>query len=159
MSEKHLGSQMHDHINADPGVERTVAQDWAVWSRSIGLIALPYLEELLRENAHIKQASVCSGDGLNLVSLGLSEEQVGHFAALASSVFGVAGALGAVTNDDAAAETSVEITAGGLRTALHRVDVRDVGQLIVVATAEGDDDVAGKVRELSGTLKTFLEGN
>lgn len=67
-------------------------QDWNDWSSAIGHAVLPKFLELKDRLPSMTAAMLCTADGLNLCAVGVSEEQVGHLAALNSSLYAVAAA-------------------------------------------------------------------
>lgn len=70
--------------------DEAALEEWRARTERLGLAAAPHLEALLDEVPHTISAVVCTGDGINLCSVGLYEEGVGPSAALASSVHSVA---------------------------------------------------------------------
>jgi predicted regulator of Ras-like GTPase activity (Roadblock/LC7/MglB family) len=72
------------------GVEDYIAQDWDLWSRSLGSYIQPNLEHLVEDVPTMTSVLFCTADGLNLCTLGVSERDVGRLAALTSSIFSVA---------------------------------------------------------------------
>lgn len=163
MSTEHVttvGSSMTD-ADAEVGLIEAIAADWATWSRSLGMISLPYLQRLADDVPELTTAMICSGDGLNLAALGVDGELTGRLAALSSSLFGVAGAHREVTNGEHAdSSTMVNIAGEHTQSVLLRMDVDNVGQLVLVAVAE--DVTLGllvvAVRNTADTLRRFLEG-
>ena len=61
-------------------------------SLALGRHFLPCIEKMATRISHLHCAMLCTPDGFNLCSLGLSEEQVGKMAALSSSLFSVGAA-------------------------------------------------------------------
>lgn len=156
-----VGSAMTD-VHAEPGLNDAIAADWATWSRSLGMIALPYLRRLADDVPELTAGMVCSGDGLNLAALGVDGGLTGRLAALSSSLFGVAGAHRQVTSgSDDDGSTMVNITGDHTQAVLLRMEVKNVGQLVIVAAAE--DVTLGvlvvAVRRAADALKQFLEGS
>lgn len=156
-----VGSAMTD-VHAEPGLNEEIAADWATWSRSLGMIALPHLRRLAEEVPELTAGMVCSGDGLNLAAIGVDSGLTGRLAALSSSLFGVAGAHRQVTsgNEDDGS-TMVNIAGDHQQAVLLRMEVKNVGQLVVVAAAE--DVTLGvlvvAVRNTADALRQFLEGS
>lgn len=55
-------------------------------SLAMGKLVLPSMEKLPARLPHLHSAVLCSEDGFNVCSIGVSEEQLGKMAALASSL-------------------------------------------------------------------------
>lgn len=58
-------------------------------SIALGQIFLPALQKMATRIPHLRCAVLCTPDGFNLCSLGLTESQVGKMAALSSSLLSV----------------------------------------------------------------------
>lgn len=58
-------------------------------SLALGQLFLPALEKMATRIPRLRCAVLCTPDGFNLCSLGLSEDQVGKMAALSSSLLSV----------------------------------------------------------------------
>lgn len=67
-------------------------RDWNDWSSEVGNAVLPKFLELKDRLPSMTAAMLCTADGLNLCAVGVGEEQVGHLAALNSSLYAVAAA-------------------------------------------------------------------
>lgn len=118
------------------GVEDHIAQDWDLWSRSLGNFIMPMLAELAEEVPQIQAAIFCSADGLNLCTLGVREGDVGRLSALTSSVFTVAAAHRKVVTPETSDAMTVHISAGDDHTVLYAVELVGVGQFVLGAYAE-----------------------
>lgn len=145
---------------AGRGIVDEIARDWATWSRTLGLIALPHLERLAEEIPSLTTAMLCTGDGLNIAALGVDDASIGRLAALSSSVFGVAGAHREVIDGPGAAgSTMVNIAGERSQTVLLRFDVALVGPLLLVLAAEdvGLGILIVAARSTSAELRSALE--
>jgi predicted regulator of Ras-like GTPase activity (Roadblock/LC7/MglB family) len=117
------------------GVEEHIAQDWDVWSHSLGSVARPSLEDLVEDVPTMTSVLFCTADGLNLCALGVSERDVGRLAALTSSIFSVA----------TAHRKAVQATTNGLvvhlsgtdgHTVLISVELPGLGNFVLGAFAD-----------------------
>ena len=118
------------------GVEDHIAQDWDLWSRSLGNFLMPLLSELADEVPQMRAMLFTSADGLNLCTLGVRESDVGRLSALTSSVFTVAAAhRKVVTSADSDAMT-VHISSGDDHTVLYAVELPGLGHFVLGAYAE-----------------------
>ena len=118
------------------GVEEHIARDWDIWSRSLGTYVQPVLEDLADTVPSLRAVLLCTADGLNLCTLGVSERDVGRIAALTSSVFGVAAAHRRVISPVAAEEMSVHISTGDDHTVLLGLALPGLGNFVLGAYAE-----------------------
>ena len=64
-------------------------KNWQMDSLALGQIFLPALQKMATRIPHLRCAVLCTPDGFNLCSLGLTESQVGKMAALSSSLLSV----------------------------------------------------------------------
>lgn len=69
-------------------------------SVALGRYVLPAMERLSGRLAHLRCAALCTADGFNICSIGISEAQLGKMAALAGSLLTLGDAtLSSLSND------------------------------------------------------------
>ena len=92
--------------------------DWQMDSLALGKFFLPTLQKLATRIPNLRCAVLCTPDGFNICSLGLSEDQVGKLAALSSSLLsvGAASVTSLTPEGDSAPELEmVTLQAGSLQ--------------------------------------------
>ena len=86
-------------------------------SMAMGKRAVPAMELLAARLPQLRSAVLCTGDGFNVCSIGVTESQLGKLAALASSLFTMGEALSSLSDDDSAGGPSgldvLTLEAGG----------------------------------------------
>lgn len=121
------------HSRPDP--DWPTGEDWEDRAERIGVAATPLLEDLLDEFPESIVAMVCTGAGFNLCAVGLTEEAVGRFAALSSSLHAVSSAsVGALPGEKEAEPLDVVSVQAG-RTLLLSITFEhpDFGELVLAA--------------------------
>ena len=119
------------------GLSDAVAREWATWSRTLGLVALPHLQALQEDVPTLRAGMLCTLDGLNLAAVGVDEADVGRLAAIGGSLFATGGALrGVVDPRSEGASTLVNVVADDLCVVLTRIDVQHIGHLVLMAAAD-----------------------
>ena len=78
-------------------------------SLALGQHFLPALEKLAVRIPNLRCAMLCTPDGFNLCSIGLSENQVGKMAALSSSLLSIGDAAVSSLSTDNAPTASMEM--------------------------------------------------
>lgn len=154
---KSLGSAFPQE-ETESGLPPAVSDYWEVWSRSIGMVVAPHLEDLVRRLPGGATAALCTLDGSNIVTVGIPESDVGRVSAICSSLFSISSAqqraLGAVNGGDA---TLVNITNGNRQTTLIALKTQDSGTFVLMASSEDvtiglmlsyAQKVAEKIKEL-----------
>lgn len=124
-----------EEVSIDPAV----AENWELWSRAIGSMALPRLEKVKESVPEIRSAMLCTADGMNLCALGIEPEDVGRMAALNSSLFAVSSSQAEIVASGAASrtETMVNISTGRGHLVLASFVQAPLGQLLLSLSAEG----------------------
>lgn len=136
------------HSSADLRVLEADRSDWQAWSTAVGTAALPVLQSAAQKVPSTTAIMLCSADGLNLCALGVGADQVGHVAALSSTLFSVSNAQVQALDPASQEEPrAVSIDSGDIVTAVVGVSTdmagqmrllmsaRDVLQGVVIATA------------------------
>lgn len=140
---------------------RTVTAD-SYTQDEIARAAMPFLSRI-RENVRgIKSATLGTGDGIHLCSIGMSGlEDAARLAALNSSMYGVAGAqvqMMGHTEGMGIGETVVSVTMPGEILTIVSIGYPPVGNLLLCVTAE--DTQLGMVilqtRDAADALATWL---
>ncbi|MBP7493056.1 MAG: hypothetical protein KA803_13280 [Rhodoferax sp.] len=106
-------------------------------SLALGQHFLPALEKLALRIPQLRCAMLCTPDGFNLCSLGLSENQVGKMAALSSSLLSVGDAAVSSLATPEAPATPMELMtmeADGLQIVCVKIERPD-SYLILMASA------------------------
>ena len=78
-------------------------------SLALGQLFLPALQKMASRISNLRCAVLCTPDGFNLCSLGLTEDQVGKMAALSSSLLSVGDATVASLVPEGAPNTGLEM--------------------------------------------------
>ncbi|MDY6054901.1 roadblock/LC7 domain-containing protein [Micrococcus sp.] len=123
-----------EEVSIDP----EIAEHWEIWSRVIGTMALPRLERLQREVPEIRSVTLCTADGMNLCSLGVSQEDVGRLAALNSSLYAIASSQAEIVSEGAASptQTMVSLSTGRGHAVLTSFVQPPLGQLLLSVSAD-----------------------
>jgi predicted regulator of Ras-like GTPase activity (Roadblock/LC7/MglB family) len=130
--------------NSEPrGVEmdEDIAAYWGLWSEQIGRALLPVLQKLSDGLPDFSSAMICTADGFNLCTIGVSETQVNRLSAMTSSLHSIADAVsGSVHDQDGGALDMVSLSNGASKTVVIAIRNLIIGQLLLWVTA-GDDSL------------------
>ncbi|OIO60513.1 MAG: hypothetical protein COX57_07260 [Alphaproteobacteria bacterium CG_4_10_14_0_2_um_filter_63_37] len=116
---------------------------WKTDSVAFGRFVQPALEGLPQRLTHKGSAVLCSPDGFNLCSVGVTSDQIGKMAALASSLIAIGEATASAVHTDAASAEQLDLLtlqSGSLTTVCIKVPCLDSYLLLMVsahATALG----------------------
>lgn len=123
-----------EEVTLDP----EIAEHWELWSRVIGTMALPRLQQLQREFPEIRSAMLCTADGMNLRSLGVPQADVGRLAALNSSMYAVASSQAEIVSSGAASpqQAMVSLSTGHGHVVLASFVQPPLGQLPLSVSAD-----------------------
>ena len=117
----------------------TSYRQWHMDSLALGQIFLPALEKMATRIPHLRCAVLCTPDGFNLCSLGLTEDQVGKMAALSSSLLSVGDATIASLSPEGTPAAPLEILtmeANGLQIVSTKIHRPGAGDLVLMAAAQ-----------------------
>lgn len=106
-------------------------------SLALGQHFLPALEKLAVRIPNLRCAMLCTPDGFNLCSIGLSENQVGKMAALSSSLFSVGDAAVSSLSNDESPTASMEMMtmeANGLQIVCVKIEKPDRYFILMAAS-------------------------
>ena len=112
-------------------------KQWQMDSLALGKLFLPAFEKMATRIPQLRCAVLCTPDGFNLCSLGLTEEQVGKMAALSSSLISVGDATVnslAQANLPTSSLDMLTMEANGLQIVSIKIP-RSTGYLILMACA------------------------
>jgi predicted regulator of Ras-like GTPase activity (Roadblock/LC7/MglB family) len=107
-------------------------------SLALGKLYLPTMEKMAIRIPHLRCAVLCTPDGFNICSLGLTEDQVGKMAALSSSLLSVGDATVSSLATDGAAVSKLDILtmeSDGLQIVCIKIN-RSAGHLVLMAGAK-----------------------
>jgi predicted regulator of Ras-like GTPase activity (Roadblock/LC7/MglB family) len=113
-------------------------KEWQMDSLALGRHFLPVLQQLSTRLPNTACVLLCTADGFNVCSLGLSEAQVGKMAALGSSLMSVAAATVSSAVSDAAEAAKFNLltmNTGDLQLVCTHVARRSGGNLILLVGA------------------------
>ena len=82
-------------------------------SMAMGKRAIPAMDRLAERLPQLRCAVLCTADGFNVCSIGVTEQQLGKMAALTGSLFTMGAATLASLDDDASNVTSIRRTSPG----------------------------------------------
>ncbi len=120
-------------MNAD------VAAYWELWSEQIGRALLPVLEGLAQSLPTFSSAMICTADGFNLCSLGMTESEVSQLSAMTSSLHSIADAVSSSVHDgDGGPLDVVSLTNGTNKTVGMALRHLIVGQLLLWVTTKDE---------------------
>lgn len=105
-------------------------------SLALGKFFLPVIQKMSSRISGLHCAVLCTSDGFNICSLGLTEEQVGKMAALSSSLFAIGAATAASVSppDATGALDTITLEAHGLQMVCVKIPRPD-GHMILLAGA------------------------
>lgn len=128
------GSSDAEEVTLDP----EIAEHWELWSRVIGTMALPRLQQLQDEFREIRSAMLSTADGMNLCSLGVPQADVGRLAALNSSMYAIASSQAEIVTAGAASpqQTMVSLSTGQGHVVLASFVQPPLGQLLLSVSAD-----------------------
>ena len=112
-------------------------KQWQMDSLALGQLFLPAIEKMATRIPQLRCAVLCTPDGFNICSLGLTEDQVGKMAALSSSLLSVGDAtVGSLAADGASPGTLEILTmeSDGLQIVTTKI-YRSTGHLVLMAGA------------------------
>jgi predicted regulator of Ras-like GTPase activity (Roadblock/LC7/MglB family) len=112
-------------------------KQWQMDSLALGQLFLPAIEKMATRIPQLRCAVLCTPDGFNICSLGLTEDQVGKMAALSSSLLSVGDAtVGSLAADGASPGTLEILTmeSDGLQIVTTKIH-RSTGHLVLMAGA------------------------
>lgn len=112
-------------------------KQWQMDSLALGKLFLPAVEKMATRIPQLRCAVLCTPDGFNLCSLGLTEDQVGKMAALSSSLISVGDAtVNSLAQADlpTSALDMLTMEANGLQIVSVKIP-RSTGYLILMACA------------------------
>ncbi len=112
-------------------------EQWQMDSLALGQLFLPAIEKMASRIPKLRCAVLCTPDGFNLCSLGLTEDQVGKIAALSSSLLSVAHATvsGLAAEGEAAGDLELlTMESDGLQIVTTKIP-RPQGHLVLMAGA------------------------
>jgi predicted regulator of Ras-like GTPase activity (Roadblock/LC7/MglB family) len=112
-------------------------KQWQMDSLALGQLFLPAIEKMATRIPQLRCAVLCTPDGFNICSLGLTEDQVGKMAALSSSLLSVGNAtVGSLAPEGEAAGTLDLLTmeSDGLQIVTIKIP-RPGGHLVLMAGA------------------------
>ena len=112
-------------------------KQWQMDSLALGKLFLPAVEKMATRIPQLRCAVLCTPDGFNLCSLGLTEDQVGKMAALSSSLISVGDAtVNSLAQADvpASALDMLTMEANGLQIVSVKIPL-STGYLILMACA------------------------
>ena len=107
-------------------------------SLALGQHFLPALEKMASRIPQLRCAVLCTPDGFNLCSLGLTEDQVGKMAALSSSLLSVGDATVASLLPEGSPSTGLEMMtmeANGVQFVSTKIKRPSGGDLVLLAGA------------------------
>jgi predicted regulator of Ras-like GTPase activity (Roadblock/LC7/MglB family) len=113
-------------------------KEWQMDSLALGKYFLPVLQKLASRLPNTSCVLLCTADGFNVCSLGLTEAQVGKMAALGSSLMSVAAAtVSSVLTDETEASrfNLLTMNTGDLQLVCTKVTRRQGGNLILLVGA------------------------
>lgn len=111
---------------------------WQMDSLALGKIYQPALEKMATRIPHLRCGVLCTSDGFNLCSIGLTENQVGKMAALSSSLLSVGEAVVSTLVPENTSSGGLDIMtmeANGIQIVSTRIH-RSGGYLILMAAAK-----------------------
>lgn len=103
-----------------------MTQDWRMDSMAMGKLFLPHMETLVHRIPRLEAALLCTADGFNVCSIGVTATRVGKMSALVSSLM----SLGTATIDCATGKDST-------------VDSKQPSMLDTLILESGDTSIAG----------------
>jgi predicted regulator of Ras-like GTPase activity (Roadblock/LC7/MglB family) len=112
-------------------------KQWQMDSLALGQLFLPAIEKMATRIPQLRCAVLCTPDGFNICSLGLTEDQVGKMAALSSSLLSVGDAtVGSLAAEGASPGTLEILTmeSDGLQIVATKIH-RSTGHLVLMAGA------------------------
>lgn len=111
---------------------------WQMDSLALGQFFLPTIEKMAVRIPQLRCAVLCTPDGFNICSLGLTENQVGKMAALSSSLLSVGDAtVSSLAADDGSQAAGLEMLtmeANGLQIVTTKIN-RAGGHMVLMAGA------------------------
>ncbi|MDO5052935.1 MAG: hypothetical protein Q4E05_08610, partial [Pseudoclavibacter sp.] len=127
--------EMRDHEWQDDEIRAA----WIQRTERIGTAAAPLLEVLVEDVPEVLVASLATGDGFHLCSIGLHEQDVGRFSALGSSLQSVARAVTGALPDVArnVRLDAVSLRADDVLLVYVTIEHPELGAFIVSAAARG----------------------
>lgn len=111
---------------------------WQMDSLALGKLFQPALEKMVARISGLRYGVLCTSDGFNLCSIGLTENQVGKMAALSSSLLSVGEAVVSTLEPDNTGAGGLDIMtmqAAGIQIVSTRIH-RPGGYLILMAAAK-----------------------
>lgn len=109
-------------------LDADIAEYWDLWSAQIGHALMPRLERLVEVVPSTTSVMICTGDGFNVCSLGIDEEQSTRLAAMVSSVYSISTAATTCLDQEHAQDEPRQLS---LQSGAHRTVVTAVPELII----------------------------
>jgi predicted regulator of Ras-like GTPase activity (Roadblock/LC7/MglB family) len=117
-------------------MDQDIAEYWSLWSEQIGRALVPVLNKLSTSLPSFSSAMICTADGYNLCTLGVSEDQVSRLSAMTSSMHSLADVLSTSVHDGENPLDIVSLTNGSSNTVLMAIRHLIIGQVLLWVTAE-----------------------